>query len=412
MEQETWFVRHYAWIGLFALWMIGFIGAISRFIMAAYQVQMAEDLHVSRGFISAAWSTNLLIAALCAPIGGRLVDRFGPRRVLLLASIFSISGTALVYLGHNPSFFFIGYGMLSGLAGIGASTAYVLLFQWFGRHKAKATGILSSASSVGLAICTPVFLANAKLTWEIAFLISAVLGLVCTIPLIIFLIKPTLKFQQVDPATEPIEAVNETTEPRSSQPHRNQSAIPLVIIAFALFTCGINMGTVEMNIVAIHQQAEVATGMIQLSMGILGVMEIIGSLIFGIVMDAMNKRRVMTLLYGIRVLSFLILLLHTSWSPLVFAITFGLTYLGAVPGGLLIASELTMKKGKLIGNLMLFHQIGGIVGALIGGIAYDMFQSYQVLIGLDAILCGIVVIGYSIMRIHTFRQKGELVHVA
>jgi hypothetical protein len=52
MKQERWYVRHYAWIGLTALWVIGFIGAISRFIMASYQVQMSGDLHVSRGFIS------------------------------------------------------------------------------------------------------------------------------------------------------------------------------------------------------------------------------------------------------------------------------------------------------------------------------------------------------------------------
>lgn len=107
----------------------------------------------------------------------------------------------------------------------------------------------------------------------------------------------------------------------------------------------------------------------------------------------------------------MILLLHTSWSPIVFAITFGVTYLGAVPGGMLIATEFTNKKGRLVGNLLLFHQGGGILGALVEGISYDVFHNYQILFGIDAVLCGIAVVGYSIIKAHNLIQKGELYHV-
>lgn len=410
MNQERWYVRHYAWIGLTALWIIGFIGAISRFIMASYQVQMSEDLHVSRGFISAAWSTNLFIAALCAPIGGRLVDRFGAKKVMLISSLFSVAGTGLVWIGRHPAAFFIGYGILSGLAGLAASTAYVLLFKWFERHKAKAAGILSSASSVGLAICTPVFLSNSRLLWQDAFLISALLGLVITVPIILFVIRSSEQHSQMK--NEQPQNLASSSEASDQQVTFTQGTfyLPFFIVAFALFTCGINMGTVEMNLVAIHQLAAVPSGMIALSMSILGVMEIAGSLVFGSLMDIMNKRSALIMLYGIRILSFAILLLHTSWSPILFAITFGVTYLGAVPGGMLVASEFTNKKGRLIGNLMLFHQAGGILGALVGGIAFDVFHNYQVLIVLDAILCGIAVVGYSILKLRKFVHKGELYH--
>lgn len=52
---DTWFKeRKYAWIGLAALWIIGFIGALLRFIMATYQVQISQDLNISRSLISMA----------------------------------------------------------------------------------------------------------------------------------------------------------------------------------------------------------------------------------------------------------------------------------------------------------------------------------------------------------------------
>src|SRR5690348_12462933 len=97
----TWFKEsRYAWIGLGSLWIIGVIGGLTRFSMAFFQVQISEDLQISRGFISMAWSTNLLITALCAPLGGWLVDRYGPKRVLLLSAAMSTLGTGVVMLGH------------------------------------------------------------------------------------------------------------------------------------------------------------------------------------------------------------------------------------------------------------------------------------------------------------------------
>lgn len=68
--ETTWFKEsRYAWIGLGSLWVIGFIGALTRFSLSFFQVQISTDLQISRGFISMAWSTNLFIVAVCAPLG-------------------------------------------------------------------------------------------------------------------------------------------------------------------------------------------------------------------------------------------------------------------------------------------------------------------------------------------------------
>ncbi|GED32203.1 hypothetical protein [Brevibacillus centrosporus] len=66
----------------------------------------------------------------------------------------------------------------------------------------------------------------------------------------------------------------------------------------------------------------------------------------------------------------------------------------------------------MVGNLLLFHQAGGILGALIGGIAFDVFHDYQFLIVLDAVLCGIAVVGYRKLMVHKYFQKGELHHIS
>ncbi|MGF7047941.1 MFS family permease [Paenibacillus sp. DS2015] len=404
----TWFKESkVAWVGLGSLWIIGLIGSLTRFSMAYFQVQISEDLQISRGFISMTWSTNLLIAALCAPIGGWVVDRYGPKRVMLISAIMSILGTGIVVLGDGSTLFFIGYGVISGLAGIGLTTTYILMFEWFRYHRAKAVALLASASSVGLAITTPIFVSESWLTWKDAFLISFVLSILVTLPVIWLGVKSPqqnkAKIVQRDGAIE----VENYDKSHTAAPSRKRLAhLPiLILVAIALFTCGLNMGSVEMNLVAIHQLASVSPSMIALSMSILGIMEITGSFIFGFFLDRFNKLAMMTLLYGIRIMGFAFLFMHVGWSPILFAVAFGVTYLSAFPGGLLIVNEFAKGNGKQTGFLLLFHHGGAIFGALIGGLSFDYFKNYQVLIVVDVVICMLVTLGYFLLFTSQRRRR-------
>jgi MFS family permease len=396
----TWFKEsRYAWIGLGSLWIIGFIGALTRFSMAFFQVQIIEDLQISRGFISMAWSTNLLIAAICAPLGGWLVDRYGAKKVLFLSAVMSTLGTGVVVLGNHPIVFFIGYGVISGLAGIGATTSYILMFEWFRHHRAKAMALLGSASSVGLAIITPIFVSVGWLTWKDAFMASFALGILVTLPVIWLGIKGLQqKVTEKVQSDRPIETEGHDMPIKVTPSPKKFVHLPIfVMVAIALFTCGINMGSVEMNLVAIHQLADVSPSMIALSMSILGIMEITGALVCGYFLDRYNKLMIMSILYGIRIMGFVFLFMHLGSSPIVFAIAFGITYLSAVPGGILVINEFANGKGKHTGVLLLFHQGGGIVGALIGGLSFDYFGNYQNLIAVDIIICILVTLGYFVL---------------
>ncbi|MNO27146.1 Major Facilitator Superfamily protein [compost metagenome] len=364
-----------------------------------------------------AWSTNTFILAVCAPLGGWLVGRYGTKKILMLSTIMSILGTGIVVLGHDPIVFFIGYGVISGLAGIGATTSYILMFEWFRHHRAKAMALLASASSVGLAIITPIFVSMDWLTWKNAFMTSFTLGVCVSLPVIWFGIKSSQQNKtEKAPANRSIEVEDQNMSPRVAPSPKKIISLPIfIVVAIALFTCGINMGSVEMNLVAIHQLADVSPSMIALSMSILGIMEITGALICGYFLDRYNKLMMMSLLYGIRIIGFAFLFMHLGSSPILFAIAFGITYLSALPGGMIVINEFAKGKGKHTGVLLLMHQSGGIVGALIGGLSFDYFGNYQNLIVVDIIICILVTLGYfGLFTTHrrSLRNKKDVVSEA
>jgi predicted MFS family arabinose efflux permease len=257
-------------------------------------------------------------------------------------------------------------------------------------------------------VSTPIFVSSSWLTWKDAFLASFVLSIIVTLPVIWFGIKgPGPKSNKAKKVQKnELITVEDHEKPKAvSSSNKGIAAhLPIfIVVACALFTCGFNMGTVEMNLVAIHQLASVSPSMIALSMSVLGVMEITGSLIFGYFLDRVNKLVMMTILYGIRIMGFAFLFMHVGLSPVLFAIAFGITYLSAIPGGLLIVNEFAKGKGKQTGFLLLFHQGGGILGALIGGVSFDYFNNYQVLIGVDVFICSLVTFGY--FYLYTTRKR-------
>ncbi|WP_239615590.1 MFS transporter [Cohnella mopanensis] len=390
--------RGYAWRILGYLWVLGFVAAISRFVISYYQQEITEALTVNRTFISTTWSFNVAVAAICSPLGGWLTDKYGPKKVMVLNALFGVLSMLTVLTVNSPIGFFIGLGILAGLSGIGATTGYVLVSNWFSRHRAKALMILTSSSSLGLAILTPLFVSNRDwLDWMTAFSITFWIGIV-SIPLTILIIKDRME-EPTDQALDDTAASSKS----QSKPKWNLSIYKEMIanrtvlfVVFALFTCGFSMGTVEMHLMAIHQHAHVEQVMFASSLSLLGLLELVGGMLFAFMLDRISRTLALSFLYFIRVVAFIALFLHFGLSPILFSIIFGASYLGAIPGGMLVAGESLGDRsiGLQIGTLLIFHQAGAVLGSLSGGILFDLTNSYQWLIGLNMVFSAITAVGY------------------
>lgn len=404
----------YAWFIVSFLWLFGFLGSIGRIIVQYYQGSITEELDITRGFLGYAWSASILIGSLCAPFGGWLTDKFGYKATMVVGSVLGVISATFILVFQNPIGYFIGFGILGGLAGIGASTSYVIVTQWFRHHRAKALMIISSSSSIGLAILTPVFVRNESwLTWMTAYKISITVGIFFII-LTLFIIKDS-KSKDKETIEASVQGEHQSTKdealypPHSSYQSKLKKSMKafssylrnptLIVVIFALFTCGFSMGTVEMHLMAIQQTAHVSHNMFIASLSILGVLEIVGGFVFAVLLDKMPRAIALSCLYLIRTVAFTVLFTPIYLSPVLFTLIFGATYLGAIPGGILLAGESLKTKsiGLQTGILLFFHQFGGVASAITGGLNYDIFHNYQILIAINITLSLLSSMGYLLV---------------
>src|ERR1700749_3484598 len=134
------------------------IGAAMMHSYTVFLVAFVEDFGWSRGETSVAYSVSQMVAGVSSPAVGALVDRLGPRRLLLL-------GGALLVLGLAGSSFIsrlwqivllYGVVMTFGANCLGLVVFVPILSRVFVRHRGMAISIVQSANGFARALSAPV----------------------------------------------------------------------------------------------------------------------------------------------------------------------------------------------------------------------------------------------------------------
>jgi MFS family permease len=128
------------------------------------------------------------------PVWGVVIDRFSPRKLMLLGVVITAMGTVLIYRTTNLVTFYVGFlimGLGSSLVGM---LPTVLISRWFKGNFGKANGILAMGVGIGGVAVPLVVMMIDKLSWQRTLLISAIGFTVIGIPLALLYRNPSPDF--------------------------------------------------------------------------------------------------------------------------------------------------------------------------------------------------------------------------
>ncbi|MFD4121732.1 MFS transporter [Alcaligenes faecalis] len=340
--------------------------------------------------ISFAMAVGQLAWGAIQPIAGACSDRWGPDRVLIAGLLILALGCAV-----TP---FIGTGLgltltLGLLANIGSgaasfSTLIGAAAQRIPDHaRGQASGLINAGGSFGQFVFAPVV---QKLIgwvgWMSTFWVLALTALL-TLPLIRKL-SPGNKAQKtaVAPNPAPIASGPGLAETlKSAMKDRSY-----LLLSLGFFTCGFHIAFLVTHLPGEIDLCGLPPSVASWSLALIGLANIFGSIAAGSYIARWRSKYVLALMYASRAVLILwyLMMPKTDLVFYIFAIGLGLTWLATVPPTANIVAKLfgTRYLATLFGLALFSHQIGGFLGAWLGGIALTRFGDYSWMWWADIVL--------------------------
>jgi sugar phosphate permease len=383
----------YGWFVLALCFLTTLTGAGVRSSPSVLIHPLEAEFGWSRTMIASAVSMNLLLFGIAAPLSGWLIDKFGPRKVMmgsLILLIVGVSGT--MTMTHFWQFFLV-WGIIVGLGagGVGSVLTATIGNRWFVAKRGLALGILGSASSTGQIIFLPLFMAMITYAgWRMGSMTLILVAMVL-LPLIYLFMRDDPSEVGLEPygAGDPAAAASGgvTSLRGTGSKHATITAKEVVshptfwLLGGSFFICG---GTAN-GLIGTHLiPHEIEIGIPQIAaaslLGIMGGLNMVGTIFSGWMIDRVRPHLWLALVYALRGVSLLILpFVHDFTGLLFFAIIYGLDWFATVPPSMAITADTFGKQnvGKVYGWIFMSHQIGAAIMASTAGAIRTWMGDYQ-----------------------------------
>ncbi|MFE0257389.1 MFS transporter [Streptomyces sp. NPDC059010] len=402
---------HRAWF-VAAVTFVTIIGAAAfRSLPGLLIDPLHQEFGWSRGTISAAVSVNLALYGLTAPFAAALMDRFGIRRVVAVALTVIALGSGLTYWMTAAWQLLLCWGLLVGLGSGSMALAFAATVtnRWFTERRGLVTGILTAASASGQLIFLPVlsWLVD-QYDWRPAAVTVALAALV-VVPFVWLLLRD----HPADVGLKPYGAKEFVPKP-PPVPGAARRAVrvlgsaartgPFWLLAGSFAICGASTnGLIQTHFVPAAHDEHMPVQAAASLLAIIGVFDVVGTIASGWLTDRIEPRRLLAVYYALRGVSllFLPMLLAPSVHPpmLLFIVFYGLDWVATVPPTVALCRELYGEDSAIVfGWVLASHQVGAALVAFLGGVARDVFGSYDMVWYSSGALCAAATLMVLVIR--------------
>jgi len=327
--------------------------------------------------ISFALAVGQFVWGAVQPVFGAFSDKFGSVKILIAGGILLALGLALTPFVHSQWGLLLTMGILTA-AGAGAGSFSILIGATAQRlpagRRSFAAGFINAGGSLGQFVFAPLMqLIIGAAGWVAAMLTMAAATLL-TIPLALPLrkrgAKPAANAVPASPQSVIAPGIGLREQLRAA--FRDPSYLYLNA---GFFTCGFHIAFLVTHLPGEVQLCSLPPTVASNSLALIGLFNIAGSLTAGALGQRYRMKNLLALMYASRALMVVLYLLapKTPLTFYIFAAALGFTWLATVPPTAGLVGKLfgTRYLATLFGLTLLSHQIGGFLGAWLGGLAIE-----------------------------------------
>ena len=375
----------------------GFSASFSVFLRP-----MSVDLGWGREVFSLSLAIQVLMWGVAQPLAGAYADKHGPTQVLAFGAIFAALGFALRGILLDETMFIL-TGFIVGI-GTGACSFPVVIVALGKVVRAKQRsfilGLGTAAASAGMFAGAPIAtILMDKIGWGAAILIVAASFLVI-LPLLYFISRASEKPKTHKEQLNTLQAIKIAFSDRS-----------YTLLFFGFFVCGFHVQFIQTHLPAYITDEGLAPIIGAWSLALIGLFNIGGSFLSGWSGQLYSKPKLLAGIYASRaaVITIFIFTPLNETSVLIFSAGMGILWLStvALTTGLVAQTQGLKFLSTLVGLVFLSHQVGGFLGAWLGGRLYDLTGNYNAM-WVAAILFGLAA---TVIHIPIKERPGKLAQV-
>ncbi len=340
-----------------------------------FVLPIMSDTGMTIAAVSFAMAIGQFMWGATQPFMGALADHYGARRVVALGAVLLALGSVLTAFARSEVALLLTLGVLSA---VGASAgSFSILIGSTARsisphQRSLAAGIINAGGSLGQFVFAPLmqFVIGAW-SWGAAMFTMAGAALL-TIPLA-WPLRARAEPAAAGSTERPI-TLREQLRIASRDPS-------FILLNIGFFTCGFHVAFLVTHFPGEIRNCGLPATVAANSLALIGLFNVAGSLGAGWLGQRFRMKYLLAWIYASRAVMVAIFLLmpKTALNIYIFAAALGVTWLATVPPTSGIVGKLFGVRylGTLFGVTLLSHQIGGFLGAWLGGVAMAQLGSYQ-----------------------------------
>jgi len=381
---------YYGWYMVAVCFLLCFLFAGAGFYSFSIFIKPIEaEFGWSRSAISLTMSIYLVLGGLMGPVVGRVLQQYGPRKVMRAGAFFAGISFMLVSLTQSLWYFYATYALLAlSISHMAVIPVSSLLANWFDKRRGTAVGIAMVGISAGGLLLAPfVGWVTVHFGWKYAFLGIGLIVWTTALPAIHFFVR--------DKPSDIGAFVNGASGLKSVEKEKNELSFDMVggvpahqvlksrsfwCIFLAFFLAPFSQMGVLQHQVPIIMDSGISGAMATAALGVTAGVGGIGKLSFGRLSEILPFRYVVLICFGLQALGVVLLInTHTVIALWLYVILFGFSMGGVVVLIPLVVAHYwgLVSYGVLLGIVWAANAIGGACGTYSSGLLYDVLGNYE-----------------------------------